>query len=320
MSASSPASESARPGFWAGLGARLFSNAYLLLILTMMMWAGHSVVSRLAVPEISPATLTCLRWSIVAGVMLSFRRQGLREYWPVLKPRIGYLALMGTMGYTAYNTLLYWSAHSTTAININIINGAMPALIFIFALAIFGQRVRVLQWIGMAVSMAGVILTGVKGDLTHLLDLRLNQGDLLILTATVFYAVYSVLLRNRPLVPSLVFFAALTPAALLSSIALLGVEIAAGEFFWPTWKGWLLLIYVAIFPSLLSQIFFIRAVELIGPGRSGLFTNLMPIFGASLAVVILGEEMALYHVVALVLVLGGILLAEWRRQPPVTSP
>ncbi|MEK9970191.1 MAG: DMT family transporter [Ferrovibrio sp.] len=291
----------------------LFANPYILLILTMAMWGGHSVVSRMAVGEISPASMTSLRWLLVATIMFSLRGRQLRESWPLLKPRIGYLVGMGIIGYTSYNTLLYWSAHYTTAININIINGAMPATIFIGALLIFGQRVLPLQWAGMAVSMAGVVLVAAKGDLTHLLALSFNFGDLLILLATVLYAVYSVLLRNRPMVPSLVFFAALTPAALISSIVVLGVEIAAGGFFWPSLKGWLLLGYVAIFPSLLSQIFFIRAIELIGAGRAGLFTNLMPLFGASFAVLILGEAMALYHVVALVLVIGGILLAEWRR-------
>lgn len=304
-----------------GLFGRLFANPYLLLVLTTAMWGGHSVVSRLAVGEISPASLTFLRWFIVAGIMLSLRGQGLREYWPVLKPRMVYLALMGALGYTSYNILLYWSAHSTTAINISIINGAMPAMIFAGAFLAFGQRIAAIQWIGMLISTAGVILTGAKGDLQHLLDLTINRGDILILIAVILYSGYSVLLRKRPLVPSLVFFAAMTPAALVSSLIPLGLEIASGEFFWPSARGWLLLIYVAICPSLLSQIFFIRAVELIGAGRAGLFTNLMPLFGAGLAVLILGETLALYHIVALVLVLGGILLAEWRgkRVPPVTS-
>jgi drug/metabolite transporter (DMT)-like permease len=316
----SPPSSAETAASSSGLLGKLFSNPYLLLVLTTAMWGGHSVVSRLAVGEISPASLTFLRWFIVAGIMLSFRGQGLREYWPILKPRMLYLALMGALGYTSYNILLYWSAHSTTAINISIINGAMPALIFVGALIFFGQRVTGLQWIGMAVSMIGVLLVGAKGDVQHLLDLSINHGDLLILTATILYAGYSVLLRKRPMVPSLVFFAAMTPAALVSSFIPLGMEVATGEFFWPSMTGWLLLIYVAIFPSLLSQIFFIRAVELIGAGRAGLFTNLMPLFGAGFAMLILGEALADYHVIALVLVLGGILLAEWRgkRVPPTT--
>ncbi|WP_341897859.1 DMT family transporter [Ferrovibrio terrae] len=292
----------------------LFANPYLLLVLTVAMWGGHSVVSRMAVGEISPASLTLLRWLIVAAIMFTLAGRDLRQYWPVLKPRIPYLAMMGALGYTSYNILLYWSAYTTTAININIINAAMPALILIGALIFYRQRITALQWVGMVVSMAGVVWTAAKGDLQHLLELTVNRGDILILIAVIFYSGYSLLLRHRPLVPSLVFFAALTPAALLTSFFPMAYEIAVGEFFWPTPKGWGLLIYVAIFPSLLSQIFYMRGVELIGAGRAGLFTNLMPLFGASFAMLILGETLALYHVVALVLVLGGILLAELKRQ------
>lgn len=297
----------------SGTASRLFANPYILLVLTTAIWGGHSAVSRLAVGEMSPASLTCLRWLIVSSIMLAWTGRDLRRHWPVLRPRVWYLVGMGTLGYTAYNTLLYWSAHDTTAINISIINSAMPAMIFAGALLVHGQTVRPLQWLGLLVSMLGVAVTAAKGDLAVLLDLTINRGDILILIATALYAGYSVLLRDRPLVPSLVFFAALAPAAAISSVILLGVEIAAGAFYLPTWKGWLLLVYVAIFPSLLAQVFFIRAVELIGAGRAGLFTNLMPLFGAGFAMLILGETLAPFHVVALVLVLGGIALAEWRR-------
>ena len=302
---------SASPSVSASRG--LFSNPYLLLVLTVAMWGGHSVVSRLAVGEISPASLTCLRWLVVASIMFAVARRGLREHWPALKPRIGYLAAMGTLGYTGYNILLYWSAHYTTAINLNIINGAMPALIFLFALGIFRQKITPLQWIGTTVSMSGVAVVAAKGEWAALAALTVNRGDIFIFIATALYAGYSVLLRNRPLVPGMVLFAAMAPAALLSSFVVLGVEVAAGEFYWPSLKGWLLLLYVAIFPSLLSQLFFMRAIELIGAGRAGLFTNLMPLFGASFAMLILGEQLALYHAVALALVLGGILFAEWKR-------
>ena len=310
MSVSAPSSAAPTPG----LLHRLYGNPYLLLVLTMAMWGGHSVVSRLAVGEISPAMLTFLRWLVVLSVMLVLSGRGLREHWPVLRPRIGYLALMGALGYTSYNILLYWSAHTTTAINISIINAAMPALIFAGAFLVYRQPVLPLQWLGLLVSMAGVVVTAAKGDPANLLTLSVNQGDILILIATVLYASYSVLLRKRPGVPSLVFFTMLALAAAVASVIVLGVEVTAGGFFWPTWKGWLALAFVAIFPSLLSQIFFIRAVELIGPGRAGLFTNLMPLFGAGFAMLFIGEVLSPYHVVALVLVIGGILLAEWRRR------
>ncbi|MCP4563753.1 MAG: DMT family transporter [Bosea sp.] len=289
------------------------SNPYLLLVLTMLFWGGNSVAGRLAVGEISPIALTSLRWIVVGTVMFALYRRQLRAYWPELQAHKPYLLAMGIIGFTAYNSLIYWAAHSTTALNINIITAAMPAMILVGALMLFGQPVRPLQWAGMIVSVLGVAVVATKGELATLGQLALNTGDLLVLVATAFYATYSLLLRNRPPVPSIVFFAAITPVAALSSLVLLGAEMASGQFVLPTSKGWLVLAYVAVFPSLLAQIFFIRAVEIIGSGRAGMFANLVPVFGSSLAILILGEAFAAYHAAALLLVIMGILIAEYRH-------
>jgi len=289
------------------------SNPYLLLVLTMLFWGGNSVAGRLAVGEISPIALTSLRWIVVGTVMFALYRRHLRAYWPELRAHKPYLLAMGIVGFTAYNSLIYWAAHSTTALNINIITAAMPAMILVGALLLFGQPVRPLQWAGMIVSVLGVVVVATKGELATLGQLALNTGDLLVLVATAFYATYSLLLRKRPPVPSIVFFAAITPVAALSSLVLLGAEMVSGQFALPTMKGWLVLAYVAVFPSLLAQIFFIRAVEIIGSGRAGMFANLVPVFGSSLAILILGETFAAYHAAALLLVIMGILIAEYRR-------
>ena len=130
------------------------------------------------------------------------------------------------------------------------------------------------------------------------------------LIACVLYASYTLGLRNRPQVPSLVFFTAMAIAAFLCSLPMLGYEVWAGSVEWPTAKGWAVLAFIVVFPSFLSQITFMRGVQLIGPGRAGLFINLVPLTGAFLAVVLLGEPLAAFHVVALALIIGGILVAE----------
>ena len=127
------------------------------------------------------------------------------------------------------------------------------------------------------------------------------------------YAVYTIALRDRPRVSGFVFFSVLAGAALLISLPLLVYEVAAGLVVWPDALGWAVLLYVALLPSLLSQIFFMRSVELIGPNRAGLFVNLVPVFGAILGVALLGEPFRAYHAIALFLVLGGIWLAERHR-------
>ena len=100
-------------------------------------------------------------------------------------------------------------------------------------------------------------------------------------------------------------------AAFVTSAPLMVWEVASGGFVWPTAAGLLTLVYVALGPAFSSQIFYMRGVELIGPGRAGVFVNLVPVFGAIMAVGLLGEPFAAYHVVALILVVGGIAIAQF---------
>lgn len=291
----------------------LFGRAYLLLALTTLFWGGNAIASRLAVGEISPMALTCLRWTIVIVIALAIARRDLAREWPVLRARWGLILSMGALGFTGFNALFYLGAHYTTAVNLTIIQGAIPVIVLLGALLVFGTRITGLQIAGSIVTLAGVGVIAAQGDLATLVDLTFNPGDLMMLVACLFYAGYTIALRSRPKVSGFAFFAALAAVAFLTSAPLLAIEIANGAVIWPTFKGWLILLYVALFPSLLSQIFFMRSVELIGPGRAGLFVNLVPIFGAVMAVGVLGEPFHLYHAAALALVLGGIWLAERRR-------
>jgi drug/metabolite transporter (DMT)-like permease len=115
------------------------------------------------------------------------------------------------------------------------------------------------------------------------------------------------------------FFTAMAAAAFVTSVPLLALEIITGGYIQPTLKGLAGLLYAALFPSLLAQIFYMRGVALIGPGRAGVFINLVPVFGALLAVLLLGEAFAAYHAVALVLVVLGIAIAERAARPTVRT-
>jgi drug/metabolite transporter (DMT)-like permease len=232
--------------------------------------------------------------------------------WPSLRPRLTAILLMGGLGFTAFNALFYAAAHHTSAVNLTIFQGAIPVLVLLGSTLFFRTRVGALQIVGMIITMAGVAAVAVKGDLEVLRTLALNIGDVWMLVACVLYAGYTLGLRDRPAVPAFVFFTAMALVAFVTSIPLLLAEIARGAVQWPTQKGWAVLLYVGLFPSLLSQIFFMRGVELIGPARAGLFVNLVPVFGALLAVMVLGEPFAVYHAAGLALVLGGIWLAERR--------
>jgi drug/metabolite transporter (DMT)-like permease len=231
----------------------------------------------------------------------------------VLARHWAYILAMGAVGFTGFNAPLYYGASTTTAVNIGMIQGIMPALVMAGGFLVYRTPFTLLQAAGLIVAMLGVVVTVSHGDLEILRTLQVRSGDLWILLGCLLYAGYTVALRGRPQISAFSFFFGLSLGAFLSALPLLAVEIWSGHFLAPSPKAWVILVLLAIFPSLVSQIFFMRGVELIGPNRAGLFVNLVPVFAALLGVVLLGETFGLYHAVALALVLSGIWLAEMGR-------
>ena len=292
------------------LSRKAWANPYLLLALTTLLWGGNAIASRLAVGNVSPMALTSLRWIGVALVFPVIFRRELVAYWPVIRANWLQITVMGALGFTVFNALMYVAGHYTTAINMGITQGAIPAMVMIGAWVIFRTPLGVLQIIGLMLTMLGVMLVALHGDLAELTRLAFNYGDVLMVIAGGFYAGYTLALRKRPALPGLVFFTCMAIVACLLSLALFGWEIALRQQLWPNWQGWLIVLYVTLGPSIASQLMFMRGVELIGPARAGLFVNLVPIWSAVLGVLVLKEPFAAYHGIALLLVLGGIWIAE----------
>ena len=298
----------------------LTGQPYLLLCLTALGWAANAIAGRLAVGHISPMAIVCLRWLGVVAVLAFVLRGSLVEEWRRMAPRWRYVFAMGALGYTLFNALFYWAAHHTSAVNLGVVQGVTPALVMAGAFFAYGTPIGRLQIVGLAVSLVGVAVAVGRGDPAVLRTFAFNEGDIGILAASILYAGYTVALRARPKVSPLAFFSAMSLSAFATSLPFLATEIASGNVLWPTPRGWALVAFVALVPSLCSQIFYMRAVELIGPGRAGLFMNAVPVFAALMAVVVLGETFAPYHAVALALVLGGIWLAESGVRPALVAP
>ena len=285
-------------------------RAYFLLTLTTMCWGGNAVFGQLAVGQVSPMMLVTLRWLGTLVLVAFVAREQVRRDWQVLRRHLVFLSIMGALGFTAFNGVFYVAAHYTTAVNVGIIQGAIPIFVLIGAFAAYRTKVTGLQLAGVVVTMVGVAIVASGGDLALLATLAVNRGDLLMLAAAGLNAGYTVALFRRPPVSSLALFAVMAAAAFAASLPLSLAEAALGQSQWPTASGWLVVFLVVLFPSFLAQTFFIQSVALIGPGRAGVFVNLVPLFASILAVTVLGESFQVYHAVALCLVLGGIWLSE----------
>lgn len=291
-----------------------YGNAYVVLTLCAMSWGGNAVAGRLAVGEVSPMLLTLLRWTGVVLLVALFARDVLRTHATALRQHLGYLGVMGALGFTTFNVLYYVAAHRTTAINLGILQGSVPVMVLLGAWAAYRVPIRAVQVAGILVTLAGVLVVTTRGDVEGLAALAFNRGDLLMLGACAVYAVYTVALRRRPDVPGMAMFGVMAVAAMLASVPFAAWEVVSGAAKMPTPAGWAVVAFVILFPSFIAQLMFMRGVQLIGPARAGVFINLVPIFASAFSVAVLGEHFAAYHAVALALVLGGIALAERGRK------
>lgn len=285
-------------------------QAYALLTFTALCWAGNSVLSRLAVGEVSPVAVVLLRWLGVCLILAPFVAGEIRRNWSLLRPHLTFLVAMGAMGFAVFSAMFYIAAQFTTAVNLGILQGSIPFFVLLGAYLVYRTPVTAFQAAGAVLTVIGILLVAVSGDLSRLAALSFNLGDIIMVSACAIYAAYTIGLRRSPAVPSIVLFAVLAGAALLASIPLVLTEYALGLFQMPTAKGWWVMLLIVLFPSFLAQVAFIQGVKAIGPGRAGIFVNLVPVFAPLLAVIFLGESFEFYHAIALFLVICGISLSE----------
>ncbi len=297
----------------------LWSRAYVLLTLTALFWAGNSIVGRAARDLVPPAALSFWRWSLALLFLLPLAWPHLKRDWPALRAHKYSLLMLGALGIGAFNTLLYTGLQTTTALNAMLLQSAQPALILVVGALLMRDRTNARQIAGMLVSLAGVLAIIARGNLVALLHLQLNAGDAIIGVAVFLWAIYAVLLRRRPPVHPLSFLAASIMVGLCVIAPVYAAELWSGRFIVPATGTWLAIGYVSIFPSFLAYLSFNRGVELIGSAATGQYMNIMPLLGAGLAIVFLGERLYLFHVAGLALVVAGILVAG-RKLAGATGP
>ena len=298
------------------LASRGFANAYTLLVLTMLFWAGNSVVARGSHELVPPLALAWLRWTVAFFLVLPFAWPHLKRDRKVIIANWRILLLLGAIGAGAFVSVYYIGLGRTSAINGLIINSTVPILIPLAAFAIYRDRLSQAQALGIAVSFCGVLIVLAKGDLGLLASFQVNEGDIWVLTAMGIWAVYTALLREQPQMHWLSFAAITFAVASVLNLPLFLAEHFLYRQITPTRDAFLAIAYVSTLPSVVAQVFYIRGVELIGGNRAGVFMHLIPLFGALLAIVFLGEQLHLYHFAGFALILAGVWLAS-RRSPPV---
>ena len=288
-------------------------NPHLCLTLASLFWGFNAIASRLAIDEISPMSLVSGRWLGVMIILSIICRHQLSLGFQVFKSNYKWMIVMGLCGFTTFNSLYYISAHHTVAINLGIVQSTTPAFIMIISMFWLKTRINLKQVTGLLITFIGVSIVISNGNLASLLRLKLNNGDLLLIVACIFYAIYAVGLRKRPEINDVLLMTFFSYVAFIGSLPGLIIEITQYSFFFPTFKGLMILSVIIIFPSLLAQILFMKGVKIVGPALSGLYTNLVPIFTSVLAIIVLNEVFHIYHLISLIIIFLGIYIFDRKK-------
>ena len=298
---------SARSGNW------LANQPYLLLSVTALCWAGNAIVGRLAAGHIPPVTLSFLRWSFAFLIILPFAWKHLVRDWGAIRSRLGIMILLSITGIGAFNTLQYWALEHTQALNTLLLQSAGPLVVAVWSLLLLGVRLTLAQAAGVLLSMAGVLIILMHGDLTKLSNIEFNIGDLIFIVALVIFALYSVLSLKRPNIHALSFVAFTFGAGAACLIPLFILELFTRPLMRIEPANLLSLFYVALFPSTVAYLCFNRGVQLIGANRAAPFFHVVPVFGTVMSIIFLGEHPQAFHFIGFALVLTGVFVAS--RKP-----
>jgi drug/metabolite transporter (DMT)-like permease len=292
------------------------SAAYTLLVLTALFWAGNWVLARGIQGYMSPIAMAFWRWLAALVILLPFVVRPIITEWAAVRRSWKILVLLGIVGVGAFNTLTYTGLKYTTATNGVLLNSVIPILVIAINVIVFRERLSATQAAGVLTSLSGVVVIVAHGEVETLRHLRLNPGDLWVLSAMLGWAIYTVCLRWRP--------RELSSSAFTGSLIAVGVAVLLPVFAWDYEAGhrtqwgpvtWGAIAYFAIFPSVLAYYFWNTAVARVGGERASTFLHLMPLFGAVLSAVFLGESLLWYHYAGALLIFSGIFIASRARRP-----
>jgi drug/metabolite transporter (DMT)-like permease len=280
---------------------------YAYPLLAIFIWAGNTVITKMSAGAIFPAEIGFYRWLLAGLLFTPFMLKPVIAHWPAIRPHLGKIFILGVLGMAVYQSLAYFAAALTTATNMGIILSLMPLMSLAMAIISLGQRLTAGALAGAVLSFAGVLVVVSSGSLDVLLEHGVNLGDAMMLVATLAYAVYSTLLKKWQLkLPPLVLLYLQVLVAVVVLFPLFLVSPKTGL----TLQNMPLVLYACLLASMLAPLAWMQAVVRLGPSRTTLFFNLLPVMTALIAALVLHEQLAKYHLVGGMLTLGGVILSE----------
>lgn len=286
-------------------------SPYLYLMLVPFLWSTNFIIGKILVNTVPPFTMSTARFTvgvlILSGIIAKSKRPEQGSWQKAVMP----LLIMGITGVFGFNSLLYTGLRYTTSTNSSIINSLYPVLAALLAALFFKERFTARQLTGLFFSITGVLLVTTRGAWDGLSGISFNQGDLLVILASLSWAIYS--LAAKIAMKNLSALYVSTYSIFLGLLFLYPAslyELAMGAHITKSWSVFFALIYLGIVPTAITYILWNRGIQAVGPTKAGYFYNLLPIYTAILATLFLGESISWYLIAGGMMVIIGVYLGS----------
>lgn len=294
--------------------------AFTALVITAALWGSNAVVARVLLDGISAVWLAWLRWNIVLLILAPFVWKERRAIISALRNHTRELAIFAVVGFAPQNVLTYVGLSGTTAINMGLLNSAVPVMIVAIVAVIKRRPPGLFESIGLAISVTGVLLIVAHGDARAILRLDFNAWDLLLLVGMFIWAIYTIKLAERriPLsFPAFCFAAAVIGQIL--TLPAVGWDLAVHGAPRPSLLTIGGVLYIGAFPTLVAMLLYGYGIARIGAVQAGIFTHLVPVFAAIFATLTIGERLHAFHAAGFALIAGGAILCCLTPAPMLSS-
>jgi len=297
----------------------LFSKdktAYIFLILATLFWSGNFIVGKAAsLFEIPPFTLNFYRWTFAWLILAPFTLKEIFQKKNYIINNIKLILILGVTSITVFNSIVYYSLNFTQVISGVLMISTIPVMIIFFCWVFKIEKTNFYQILGVFFSLMGVVVIVTNANISKLLNLNFNKGDLWMVVAMFSWAMYSALLRKKKLKLSQIsLLQTIISAGLILLLPAYLIEMALGYKVDIHLPFILTLTYVVLFPGLASFFFWIKGISIIGSNRSGIFLHLMPIFSTIMAMFIFKEKFMIFHLIGAISIITGIILSSKGRR------
>ena len=289
--------------------------AYILLVLTTIFWSGNFIVGKAAtIYDIPPFSLNFFRWLFAGIILLPFTFKEIFLKKNYIKANIGLFIILGITSITVFNSIVYYSLYFTQVITGVLMISTIPVWIILISSLLKIEKTNIYQIFGILLSLIGVVAIITKSDLEVIKGLEFNKGDLSIIVAMFSWAIFSTLLKKKKLeVSQITLLQVVIIFGLIFLTPIYIIELLLGNYIILDKPFFLTLAYVVIFPGLLSFLFWIKGISVIGANRSGIFLHLMPIFGSVFAIIIFKEKIMFYHLIGAIFIIFGIRISNIKK-------